>query len=81
MTSKDSGEYAKDADEARGGKAVGPQHDGSFHAPDFYDPKTGKRIPTDWDDEVQANLPAQPVVTDGELQAPAKRQTKVPDQK
>ena len=49
--------YAKDADEVAGGKPVGPEHDGSFHAPDFYDPKTGERIPTDWDSEAQKNDP------------------------
>lgn len=35
------------------GKPVGPEHDGSFHAVDFYDPETGERIPTDWDSEQQ----------------------------
>jgi hypothetical protein len=45
--------YATTAEEAKGGKAVGPEHDGSFHAPDFYDPKTGKRIETPWDTEAQ----------------------------
>lgn len=52
---KEESAYAKDADEARGGKAVGPEHDGSFHAPDFFDPKTGKRIATDWDSPGQAD--------------------------
>lgn len=45
--------YAKTAEEAKGGKAVGPEHDASFSAPDFYDPVTGKRIETPWDSEQQ----------------------------
>jgi hypothetical protein len=47
--------YAVDGDPDQVGKPVGPEHDQSFHAPDFYDPKTGKRIETDWDTEAQKN--------------------------
>lgn len=58
MTTKDkTGDdhpYARDAEELRGGKPAGPEHDGSFHAPDFFDPKTGKRYETDWDSPGQA---------------------------
>jgi hypothetical protein len=50
-------QYATTAEEAKGGKAVGPEHDASFSAPDFYDPKTGKRIETPWDSEIQKNDP------------------------
>jgi hypothetical protein len=53
MTSKEESQYAKNAEEVRFGKPVGPEHDASFHAPDFYDPKTGKRIPTEYDTEAQ----------------------------
>jgi hypothetical protein len=49
----DESPYATTAEEAKGGKPVGPEHDGSFSAPDFYDPQTGKRIETDWDSEQQ----------------------------
>jgi len=54
---EDESPYAKTAEEAAGGKPVGPEHDGSFSAPDFYDPKTGERISTDWDSEAQKNDP------------------------
>jgi hypothetical protein len=50
-------QYAVDGDPDQVGKPVGPEHDGSFHAPDFYDPKTGKRIETDWDTDAQRNDP------------------------
>lgn len=43
------------------GDPVGPDVDGSFHAPDFFDPKTGKRIATDWDSPGQGDG----VVADG----------------
>jgi len=43
-------QYTKDG---KDGKPVGPEHDGSFSAPDFYDPVTGKRIETPWDSEAQ----------------------------
>lgn len=38
--------YTKDGTD---GKPVGPEHDASFSAPDFYDPVSGKRIETPWD--------------------------------
>jgi hypothetical protein len=51
--------YTKDGTD---GLPVGPEHDASFHAEDFYDPKTGKRIETPWDTEAQKNMPDQPPV-------------------
>ena len=64
--------YAKDADEAKGGKAVGPEHDASFSAPDYYDPKTGKRVETPWDTEQQKADPGyDPKVMAGTVEAPA----------
>jgi hypothetical protein len=66
--------YAKDAEEAKGGKAVGPEHDKSFHAPDFYDPKTGKRIETPWDSEQQKADPGfDPEVMAGTVEKPAEQ--------
>jgi len=58
MTKEEKAEsgYAKDAVELKGGKPAGPEHDGSFHAPDFYDPVTGKRIETPWDSPGQADV-------------------------
>lgn len=53
-TSSDESPYTSDGTD---GKPTGPEHDASFSAPDFYDPKTGKRIETDWDSEVQRNDP------------------------
>jgi hypothetical protein len=53
QTPEEEPQYATNAEEAKGGKAVGPEHDASFSAPDFYDPKTGKRVETDWDSEQQ----------------------------
>jgi hypothetical protein len=74
-TPEPSGEespYATSAEEAKGGKAVGPEHDASFSAPDFYDPKTGKRVETPWDSEVQKNDPGyDPKVMAGTTEAPA----------
>jgi hypothetical protein len=78
MATKDTEEspYAKDAEEAKGGKAVGPEHDASFHAPDFYDPKTGKRIETPYDTEQQKNDPGfDPKVMAGTVEAPPKEAT------
>lgn len=72
MATKDESGYAKNADEARGGKAVGPEHDGSFHAPDFFDPKTGKRIATDWDSPGQADVVGDPGGVDLPLGEPKK---------
>jgi hypothetical protein len=64
--------YAANAEEAKGGKAVGPEHDASFAAPDFYDPKTGKRIETDWDSEIQKNDPGfDPKVMAGTVEQPS----------
>jgi hypothetical protein len=64
--------YATSAEEAKGGKPVGPEHDGSFSAPDYYDPKTGKRIETPWDSEQQKNDPGfDPKVMAGTVEAPA----------
>jgi hypothetical protein len=51
---KEESAYAQNAEELKGGKPAGPEHDGSFHAPDFFDPKTGKRIETPWDSPGQA---------------------------
>lgn len=68
----DESAYAKDADEAKGGKAVGPEHDQSFSAPDFYDPKSGKRVETPWDSEQQKNDPGfDPDVMAGTVEKPA----------
>jgi hypothetical protein len=50
-TAPEESQYATEAGQV--GKPVGPEHDGSFSAPDYYDPKTGKRIETDWDSEAQ----------------------------
>jgi hypothetical protein len=74
--------YAKDAEEATGGKAVGPEHDQSFHAEDFYDPKTGKRIETPWDSEQQRNDPGfDPKVMAGTVeQSKNQAQAKAKDQ-
>lgn len=47
--------YATEAGEV--GKPVGPEDDASFHAPDFYDPKSGERISTPWDSDVQSQDP------------------------
>jgi hypothetical protein len=61
MTTKDTtteeSPYATDTDEDQTGKPVGPEHDASFSAPDFYDPQTGKRVETPWDTEAQKNDP------------------------
>lgn len=48
---KEESAYATEAGQV--GKPVGPEHDASFSAPDFYDPATGKRIETPWDSEQQ----------------------------
>jgi hypothetical protein len=70
-TSTEESQYATNAEEAKGGKAVGPEHDGSFHAPDFYDPKTGKRIETPWDSEQQKADPGfDPKVMAGTVEKP-----------
>lgn len=54
------------------GKPVGPEHDQSFSAPDFYDPQTGKRIETDWDSEAQKNDPGfDPKVMAGTVEQPS----------
>ena len=53
---KEESAYAQTAEELRGGKPAGPEHDGSFHAPDFFDPKTGKRHETPWDSPGQADV-------------------------
>lgn len=67
MATKDTTEESQYATEAgQVGKPVGPEHDASFSAPDFYDPKTGKRIETDWDTDVQRNDPGfDPKVMEG----------------
>jgi hypothetical protein len=66
--------YATDTDEDQTGKPVGPEHDASFHAPDFYDPKTGKRVETDWDTEAQKNDPGfDPEVMAGTVEKPASK--------
>lgn len=49
-TPKEESPYTTDGTD---GKPVGPEHDASFSAPDFYDPATGKRIETAWDSEAQ----------------------------
>lgn len=65
-------QYTKDGTD---GKPVGPEHDQSFSAPDFYDPKTGKRIETAWDSEAQKSMPdTTPVVTE-EPAAPTSKDT------
>lgn len=62
-------QYATEAGQV--GKPVGPDHDQSFHAPDFYDPKTGKRIETPWDSEAQKADPGyDPDVMAGEVATP-----------
>lgn len=54
------------------GKPVGPEHDQSFSAPDFYDPQTGKRIETPWDSEAQKNDPGfDPDVMAGTVEQPS----------
>lgn len=71
-TTEEESPYAKNAEEAKGGKAVGPEHDASFHAPDFYDPKTGKRIETPYDSEQQKADPGfDPKVMAGTVEQPA----------
>jgi hypothetical protein len=63
--------YATTAEEAKGGKPIGPEHDESFHAPDFYDPKTGKRIETPYDSEQQKADPGfDPKVMAGTVEQP-----------
>jgi hypothetical protein len=63
-------QYATEAGQV--GKPVGPEHDASFSAPDFYDPQTGKRIETPWDSEQQKNDPGfDPKVMAGTTEAPA----------
>lgn len=57
--------YTKDG---KDGKPVGPEHDASFSAPDFYDPASGKRIETPWDSEQQK---ADPGVEPAPAEAPA----------
>ena len=56
-TSAEESQYTTDGTD---GKPVGPDHDGSFSAPDYYDPKTGKRIETAWDTEAQKADPGIP---------------------
>lgn len=74
--------YATSTDEDQTGKPVGPEHDGSFHAPDFYDPKTGKRIETDWDTDAQRNDPGfDPEVMAGTTEKRPQRGDKVPSQR
>lgn len=54
MATKDTKEEkAYQSEKGEVGKPVGPEHDGSFSAPDFYDPESGERIATDWDSEAQ----------------------------
>jgi hypothetical protein len=66
-------EYTKDG---KDGKPVGPEHDASFSAPDFYDPKTGKRVETPWDSEQQKNDPGyDPKVMAGTVEQPASEST------
>jgi len=63
-------QYATEAGQV--GKPVGPEHDASFSAPDFYDPKTGKRVETPWDSEQQKNDPGfDPEVMAGTVEQPA----------
>lgn len=63
-------QYATGPDQV--GKPVGPEHDASFSAPDFYDPKTGKRVETPWDSEQQKNDPGyDPKVMAGTVEQPA----------
>jgi hypothetical protein len=72
MATKDKEEspYATEAGQV--GKPVGPEHDGSFSAPDFYDPETGKRIETPWDSEQQKADPGfDPKVMAGTTEKPA----------
>jgi hypothetical protein len=58
---EESSAYATGPDQP--GKPVGPEHDGSFHAPDFYD-ENGQRIETDWDtDQQKADPGIEPVPT------------------
>lgn len=62
-------QYTKDGND---GKPVGPEHDASFSAPDYYDPKTGKRIETPWDSEAQKNDPGIPAdQMAGQVEQPA----------
>ena len=53
--------YATTAEEWRGGKPIGPEHDKSFHVEDYYDPTTGERVSTDWDTDAQKAMPKQEV--------------------
>jgi len=63
-------QYATEAGQV--GKPVGPEHDASFSAPDFYDPKTGKRVETPWDSEQQKADPGyDPDVMAGTVEKPA----------
>ncbi len=73
MTTKDTKEESQYATEAgQVGKPVGPEHDASFSAPDYYDPSTGKRIETPWDTEAQKNDPGfDPKVMAGTVEQPS----------
>lgn len=67
-TQPEEAQYTADGTD---GKPVGPEHDASFHAPDFYDPKTGKRIETDWDTEQQKADPGvDPAAMEGQTEQP-----------
>ena len=71
--SEEPSAYAQGPDDV--GKPVGPEHDKSFSAPDFYDPVTGERIETAWDTDAQKNLPPQPPVAQEEPVAPPAEET------
>lgn len=74
-TSKSTPEPAEEAQyskDGKDGKPIGPEHDASFSAPDYYDPKTGKRVETPWDTEAQKNDPGfDPKVMEGTTEKPA----------
>lgn len=75
---KEEAQYATGDDEDQAGKPVGPEHDASFSAPDFYDPQTGKRVETPWDSELQKQDPGfDPEVMAGTVEKrPAKSSAK-----
>jgi hypothetical protein len=72
-TTKNTAEESQYTTDGTDGKPVGPEHDASFSAPDYYDPKTGKRIETPWDSEQQKNDPGfDPKVMAGTVEEPPK---------
>jgi hypothetical protein len=81
-TAKSGSEESPYTSDGTDGKPIGPEHDASFSAPDYYDPKTGKRIETPWDSEIQKNDPGfDPKVMAGTVEAPAQPAAPAPASK